>query len=132
MGENSPFWGKGKGIFSPYDCALWNVRCGDQAFTLPLIEVFYPESETFLCILERVEAVKKFTGGRFKSSSRIGRRIFGRIGQTEALEEFPCSFFAHEPPRVFRQQQRVKFWDTQSRVLPTQYGEGGSEIRIRR
>ena len=128
--ESSPFWSQGEGILSPYDCPFRHVRCGDQAFSLLLVEVFHPESETFLCIFERIEAVEKFTGRGFKFSSGIGGWMFDRVGQTEALEDFPCPFFAHEPSRVFRQQQHVEFWDTQKRVFPTQCGEGSSEIRI--
>jgi len=116
--KGSPLWGKSEGILSPYDRAFRNVCCSDQAFPLLLVEVFYSESETFLCILERVEAMKKLTGGRPESSSGIGGRVLSRIDQTKAVEDFPCPFFAHEPSRVFRQQQRVEFWDTQSRVLP--------------
>ena len=131
-GEDAPLRGKGKGVLSPYDHAFGNVCCGDQAFPLLLIEVFHPDSETFLRVLERIKAMKELTGWRLEFSSRIGRRILSRVDQPEAVEDFPCPFFAHEPSRVFRQQQRVKFWDTQSRVLPAQPGEGRSEIRIRR
>ena len=108
--ESSPFWSKGEGIPSPYDYAFGNVRCGDHAFPLLLVEVFHPEGETFFCTFERIEAVEKFTGRGFKSAPGVGGWIFDRVGQTEALDDFPCSFFAHEPSQVVRQQQHVEFW----------------------
>ena len=62
-GRGSPFWGKGKGVFSPYHCAFRNLRCGYQPFSFHLVEVFNTECGTFLRVLERIEAVEKFTGG---------------------------------------------------------------------
>jgi len=83
--ENSPLWGKSEGVLFPYDCAIGNVRCNYQAFPLLLVEVFHLEGETFLGILERIEAVEDFAGGIFKLSSGAGEQFFNRIGQTEAL-----------------------------------------------
>lgn len=130
--EGSPLWGKSKGVLSPDDCTFRNVRRGDQTFPLLLVEILHPEGETFLCILERIEAVKKLAGRGFKSSGGIGGRIFGCIDQTKALENFPRPLFTYEPSRVLRQQQHVKFRDTQSRVLPAQRSEDGGEVGIRR
>ena len=130
--KDLPLWGKSEGVLPPYDRTFRNICCGDQAFPLLLVEVFHPESKTFLCILERVETMKELAGGRFESSSGIRGWIFSRIDQPEAVENLSSPFFAHKPSRVFRQQQRVEFWDTQSGILPAQCGEGGSEIGIRR
>lgn len=59
----SPLRGKGEGVLSPDYCAFGNSCRSDQAFPLILVEVFHPEGKTFLRILERIEAIEKFTGG---------------------------------------------------------------------
>ena len=69
--KDSPFWGKSEGVLSPYHRAFGDVCCGDQTFPLLLVKVFHPERETFLCILERIEAMKELTGGRFEPFSGI-------------------------------------------------------------
>ena len=52
--EDSPLWGKGERILPPHNRAFGNVRCGDQAFPLLLVEVFHPQRKAFLRILERI------------------------------------------------------------------------------
>ena len=99
-----PLWGKGEGVLSPDNCAFGNVCCSDQTLPLLPVKVLHPEGKTFLRIFERIEAVKKCTGGRFEPSGRFGGCIFDRVDQTEALEDLPCPFFAHDPSRIFRQQ----------------------------